>query len=476
MRRRILISNNADDKYLRQYLTLRATESGKFSFSTNGSSPTTYYSLDSGYTWNEFHSALSNVQYTPTIPIGGTVMWKASGLTSSMSYGSGSFISTGNFTVEGNLQSMLWQDEFYTNEYAHVINGGQYALAYLFSGCTGLTSAENLQLPATVLRTGGYYCMFKGCVNLKYAPKLLPSVCLDSYCYGYMFSGCTSLLTAPEIEGKFVSDYGSADTRTSSGSCSGMFFGCKSLIEPPSKLSVKRLGYFSFGNMFNNCTSLITSPEFTVEEINGSSACIRMFSGCTSLTKVDAHLLSIYPYNGSYEQMFANCTSLTSVTEIAVATSGVGQTAYSKMFYNCSSLTHPQIASIGTSDIPFSNSSLNLDYMYYGCSALTEAPELPLEPRYFTYSHMFYNCKSLTRAPELPARTLDNGRGYSNMFCGCSNLNYVKCLATSRDSYYNTEFWLSGVASSGTFVKPSSMTSWGTGPSDIPSGWTIVNI
>lgn len=45
------------------------------------------------------------------------------------------------------------------------------------------------------------------------------------------------------------------------------------------------------------------------------------------------------------------------------------------------------------------------------------------------YSNMFYGCTSLTQAPELPATTLAS-ECYRNMFYGCSNLNYIKMLAT----------------------------------------------
>lgn len=60
------------------------------------------------------------------------------------------------------------------------------------------------------------------------------------------------------------------------------------------------------------------------------------------------------------------------------------------------------------------------------------------------------------------------------MFFECTNLNYVKCLATSgiiNDNYYN---WLNGVASSGTFIKAAGV-NWTTGTGyGIPSGWTVI--
>lgn len=87
---------------------------------------------------------------------------------------------------------------------------------------------------------------------------------------------------------------------------------------------------------------------------------------------------------------------------------------------------------------------------------------------------MFIECTSLTTAPELPATTLVR-LCYSGMFNSCSKLNYVKCLATDISAYSCTSGWLSNVATYGTFVKNTSMSSWTTGKSGIPDNWTVQN-
>jgi hypothetical protein len=58
------------------------------------------------------------------------------------------------------------------------------------------------------------------------------------------------------------------------------------------------------------------------------------------------------------------------------------------------------------------------------------------------------------------------------MFFQCSSLNSVTCLATSI-SKNNIYQWLYGVAANGTFTKAAGVTSWETGVSGIPSGWTV---
>lgn len=80
---------------------------------------------------------------------------------------------------------------------------------------------------------------------------------------------------------------------------------------------------------------------------------------------------------------------------------------------------------------------------------------------------MFNGCTSLTESPEVPL----NGNKY-NMFNSCKNVNYIKCLDANPNTsnYIN---WVSGVASTGTFVKKSGA-SWTTGNSGIPTGWTVI--
>ena len=113
--------------------------------------------------------------------------------------------------------------------------------------------------------------------------------------------------------------------------------------------------------------------------------------------------------------------------------------------------------------------------VFSGCHNLTQAPSLPATTLARTcYNGMFYNCISLTTAPELPAKVLVSSC-YGYMFTYCNSLNYVKCLATDNISTSTISSWLSGVSSTGTFVKPAGV-SYPTGVSGIPSGWTIQNI
>ena len=115
------------------------------------------------------------------------------------------------------------------------------------------------------------------------------------------------------------------------------------------------------------------------------------------------------------------------------------------------------------------------DSMFYGCTSLVNAPTLPATTlAVYCYQNMFNGCTSLVKAPTLPATTLEYSC-YQFMFDGCTKLSYIKCLAT-KISASSLSNWVNGVASSGTFVKDANMTSWTTGISGIPTGWTVQDV
>ena len=115
------------------------------------------------------------------------------------------------------------------------------------------------------------------------------------------------------------------------------------------------------------------------------------------------------------------------------------------------------------------------------CNNLTTAPELPATTlANMCYAEMFSGCSALKQAPELPATTLVEGC-YQYMFNYCNSLNYVKCLAeygilnddgTSSSSLL---YWLSGVSSTGTFVKHDGV-NYERNDSGIPYSWTVKEV
>lgn len=85
---------------------------------------------------------------------------------------------------------------------------------------------------------------------------------------------------------------------------------------------------------------------------------------------------------------------------------------------------------------------------------------------------MFYGCTSLTTAPELPATTLVSSC-YASMFRGCTSLNYIKAMFTTTPTTSYTRDWVNGVSATGTFVKNSAAEWTDTGTYAVPTGWTV---
>ena len=349
----------------------------------------------------------------------------------------------------------------------------------MFRGCTSLTTAPAV-LPATTLAGSCYYRMFQGCTSLTNAPEL-PATTLNNNCCAYMFSGCTSLVNAPELPA----------TTLLNNCYNEMFKGCTSLTTAPAVLPATTLAGGCYYRMFQGCTSLTNAPELPATKL--ASMCYNeMFAGCTSLVsapKLPATKLSDY----CYSSMFSDCTSLVNAPELPAKT--LNEYCYRGMFYNCTSLvTAPKLQAttlrdrccysmfqgctslVNAPELPATTLASNCyNSMFSDCTSLTSAPVLPATTlAYNCYSSMFRSCTSLTTAPELPATTLVSDC-YNSMFERCEKLNYIKMLATDISASGSLSYWVTGVSSSGTFVKHSSMTSLTTGTSGIPSGWTVLD-
>lgn len=225
-------------------------------------------STDNGETWTEKNVGGTSNSIA-TLNTGDKLLLKGT-LSPNSGDGIGRIAATGQFTVEGNSMSLLFGDDFSGQT---SLSGKAYAFENLFSGCTGLTSAENLVLPATTLVNYCYSAMFRGCSSLTSAP-VLPATALATYCYGGMFSGCTSLTTAPDLPATSVG-YGSYQT---------MFNGCRSLTTAPA-LPATTMAELCYNNMFNGCTGLTTAPELPATTL-AKNCYSYMFRYCTSLNYI----------------------------------------------------------------------------------------------------------------------------------------------------------------------------------------------
>ena len=228
-------------EYDKEYFTIIAKEDGKVTFKYGVKKiPPTLNSTNSGlknaslpftsisYSLNDgaWETTEYNQQGGNTIEVsvssGDKVRWKGINHTLATPLGGTSyFTSDCPVDVEGNIMSLLFDDEFIgeTN-----LEGRDGAFAGLFCNMDNyeetlrVVSAENLMLPATTLASDCYNSMFANCASLTTALEL-PATTLADSCYYAMFANCTSLTEAPQLLATTLTD-----------NCyAGMFDGCTSL-------------------------------------------------------------------------------------------------------------------------------------------------------------------------------------------------------------------------------------------------------
>ena len=96
-------------------------------------------------------------------------------------------------------------------------------------------------------------------------------------------------------------------------------------------------------------------------------------------------------------------------------------------------------------------------------------------PCAWCFYSLFQGCEPLMKAPTLPATHLSD-HCYQALFKGCILLNYLRCTATDIQAEGCVDDWMSGVSSTGTFIKMAGMKDWPSGASGIPEGWTVMDV
>ena len=128
--------------------------------------------------------------------------------------------------------------------------------------------------------------------------------------------------------------------------------------------------------------------------------------------------------NARFCYLFYNCSVLTSAPELPAKT--LADYCYYAMFYGCTNLT-------AAPELPATTLAYRCyNEMFWGCTNLESAPVLPATKlEKLCYGDMFYGCTSLTAAPELPATTLAS-YCYYEMFYNCTSLESAPELRTTE--------------------------------------------
>ena len=244
----------------------------------------------------------------------------------------------------------------------------------------------------------------------------------------------------------FVEDWNNQDYPALEGGPFGAS-GTTSLVTPPNNVPTNSFGHSTVGCVvYGNIMSLICGEWF------------EYFEGEES---------AITPATQFQQLPWASSTGLSNARNIFLGLFCTSGGSTNKMhLYDAQNLVLPQDVRPGCY------------FRLFGRTEITNSPELPATTLAANcYGYMYAGCKQITESPVLPALALGAAESscYASMFYGCSNLTGVTCLAVSRADARQTNTWLSGVAASGTFYKNPSATFWGSGASEIPSGWTVQN-
>ena len=310
----------------------------------------------------------------------------------------------------------------------------------MFNGCTSLTTAP--ELPATTLANGCYSNMFMNCSNLN-------TITLD-YTGNFSTTDFSDWVSGVASSGTFY--YNGTDTTTGASAIPTGWTVlpiptqrpelCFTAEEANSTVAMMKNGsapsvsleYSTDGNTWS--PFVVGTTTVTLANIGDkmyvratSAGNIRIGSSMPDYNKfvmtgkisASGNVNTLLEQNGNatltsycYNSMFYNCSSLTSAPELPATTLTFG--CYSNMFFGCTSLTQaPELPATTLADNCYNG-------MFEDCLSLTTAPKLPATTlAEGCYANMFYGCSSLTQAPELPATTLAT-ECYYGMFSNCLSL------------------------------------------------------
>ena len=294
----------------------------------------------------------------------------------------------------------------------------------------------------------------KGCPNFGVSGRFNVYGNIMSMLYGDDFANKTSLVYN-DVESTFFAMFAAQHKDVG---YKNYILSAENLVLPATTLTEG-----CYKSMFSK-SKIVYGPTILPATTLANKCYQHMFADCQDIKNTPILPATTLAYI-CYAGMFEGCTSLTTAPELPATTLAKG--CYSFMFQYCKSLTSAPALPATTLATECYES------MFLGCTSLVNAPELPATTLdKGCYAGMFYGCTSLETAPELPALNLVYG-GYKSMFSGCKSLNYIKAMFITVPNSTYIDYWLNGVASTGTFVKNKDAT-WTNGIVGIPRGWTVV--
>ena len=208
--------------------------------------------------------------------------------------------------------------------------------------------------------------------------------------------------------------------------------------------------YFSVSKSFECSGNLMTLIDGVgeVTQIPNLHGCFNyLFSECplTTAPKLPATTL----VGSCYAYMFKNCTLLKTPPALPATTLAI--CCYQQMFAGCTSLEEaPKLPATTLASLCYE--------CMFSSSAISIAPELPAtQLEGGCYRSMFSNCNNLVAMPKIYATQFTTS-SCDRMFSYCDNLSYISVnFKTWSSNSPDSEKWVNGVSSTGTFVCPRSL-------------------
>lgn len=237
---------------------------------------------------------------------------------------------------------------------------------------------------------------------------------------------------------------------------------------------------------------------------NNSQYFTNTFDGSTAVYVIKGNIMSLingdnisaYPRltsESTFRKMFQG-TNVVDASDMVLPAQIITKGCYQNLFKDCTLLLYPpkELPALVVPTLAYAD-------MFMGCSIMKRAPKIcatsfrdSSEIYRMSMNHMFAGCENLTVGPDLLFdKTYDEH--CEGMFSGCTNLRYLKCLATHNDWRNAYPNWLDGVSPTGTFVKAPEATvsnfvsgdyTWCQVDPDfgsarfqplIPVGWTVID-
>ena len=337
---------------------------------------------------------------------------------------------------------------------------GKHGLDSMFAGCTGMDIDTNFYSFYTdAVDDYGLANMFKGCTKLTRGQGFMFST-LGEGALSSMYEGCTAMTKSNFLY--FPASIGK-------GACKKMYSGCTKVnFEDGISVNMTSAPESAFEAMFLDCSTLNCNISIIIPTI-GKQACKDMFNGCANLI-TPAYLSATTIGENGMNAMFKDCKKLSGVGGFTSA-NNIGKSALYEMFRGCEALNFT------VEDLTLPATKLSDDcyqMMFYGCKALTYAPDLPARTMKSTcYRSMFNGCTSLVKGPHIQADTLVS-KCCETMFNSCSSLMelHVDFASWSTTTPFNG--WVGNVnTTNGTFYCPRDL-ALKYGVNNIPTGWKVI--